>query len=481
MRLRHPVFFFGLVLGCATPALADFSSAMTAYEQKQFDVAYAEFRRLAELGDAPSQRNLAVMYARGEHVDKSPVDAWAWADLAAEQDTEHAPKLRDVFATKLDEASMKRARELANELQSKFGQQAITAHLLPVVADRQADCTVSGDSPAQPVRTKAPRYPMAAAQAGVTGYACLNFYIDVKGRPQRARVYESGIRELTKRDSDSRLFRSLFEKSSLAAVKDWEFLLPANEQLREMQARYCLDYRLDEGNSGAIAAIDPKKTKAKLTELTPLAEAGDGKAQYELANVIKTELITGQKRQKELDQYSEKLFLQSAINGDSRGQYKLASKLLTGDRCEKDTSKGIFWLTVSAQQGNADSAWLLAQKLDIGGDVAQQKEKSLKWLKVAADGGHKRAQLQYALALLEQGSENAAEARSYLPPFTDTDDIALLEAYARLSALSGGFDSAVKYQEQVVSIATELEFALPAREQALAAYRKKALPSTAGL
>lgn len=466
-----------LAAALSLPVGADFNSAVTAYENKQFEAAYNEFRRLAELGDAPSQRNLAAMYARGEFVGKNLVESWAWAALAAEEDNEEATKLRDQVARKISAEQLIEAQVRLGELTEQFGHVAVAARLLPIPTENRATCTVSGDSPAIPVSTQAPNYPAAAQRAGISGFACLRFYLDRNGKPRRISAYESAVYGVKAGTAAERRYAHQFEQQSLAAVTDWIFLSPANEKLREMPAKYCLDFKLNSSQDNSIEAYNPDKVRAKLDTLNPLVEAGDGRAQYDLAELLTTELHPGRARRQELTKISDDLYINSAINGDARGQYKLASKLLTGDRCVKDLSKGIFWLTVSAQQGNAQAAWLLAQRLDEGEDVKQQKSKSLRWLKVAADGGHARAKLQYALTLLDQDPTRITEATSYLPQFSESDDIALLEAHARVVALSGDFATAIAQQEKVVSLAREMDFEVETREQALAAYRNNTLPT----
>ncbi len=477
MPKRYLLFPFALLL--SAPALADFNGAVAAYQNKQFETAYIEFNRLAELGDAPSQRNLAAMYARGEHVSKDIVAAWVWAALASEQDSA-SESLRDTIAKHLTEEQRSVAQSRLVTLREQFGKEAIANRLLPVPAEREADCTVSGEAPAKPLRTTAPRYPEAAETAGISAYTCARFYLDPKGQPKRIRFYDSKLFGGPEQRRNRDRWLKLFEKESGRAISRWQFLPPANETLRELPGHYCIDYKLYAFAPGDIEVLNISNKK-NLVELATRADAGDANAQYELAKSFETDVFPGQDKRESIKQISEQYYVKSAINGDSRGQYYIAAKLLTGDKCEKDVEKGILWLSVSAQQGNPEAAWLMAQKLDSGQDVSQQHEKARHWLKIAADAGHPRAKLQYALHLLETDPTRIEEARRYLPRFEETDDLALLEVYARSAALTGDFATAIRYQEQVVSIATELDFARTDRERALASYRAKTLPSSASL
>ena len=57
-----------LIFSCATAWAADFAKGLAAYQAGDFATALAEWRPLAEQGDAAAQYNLALMYDNGEGV-----------------------------------------------------------------------------------------------------------------------------------------------------------------------------------------------------------------------------------------------------------------------------------------------------------------------------------------------------------------------------------------------------------------------------
>ena len=61
----------------ASPALAGFEEGRAAYEAENYELAYKEFRKLAEQGHAGAQRYLGLMYSRGRGVDRSRRAAWS--------------------------------------------------------------------------------------------------------------------------------------------------------------------------------------------------------------------------------------------------------------------------------------------------------------------------------------------------------------------------------------------------------------------
>ena len=74
-----------LVVGLAGPAWAGFDEGRAAYLKEDYATAYAEFRPLAEQGDARAQYRLGIMYNVGFGVPADPEQAAMWLGKAAEQ------------------------------------------------------------------------------------------------------------------------------------------------------------------------------------------------------------------------------------------------------------------------------------------------------------------------------------------------------------------------------------------------------------
>ena len=74
-----------LIFSCATAWAADFDKGVAAYNAGDSATALAEFKPLAEQGDAVAQYNVALMYANGEGVIEDDKEAVKWYRLAAEQ------------------------------------------------------------------------------------------------------------------------------------------------------------------------------------------------------------------------------------------------------------------------------------------------------------------------------------------------------------------------------------------------------------
>jgi len=69
----------------ATPAWADYQAGMDASNRGDYATALREWRPLAELGIAPAQLNLGLLYANGQGVPQDYVQARQWYEKAAIQ------------------------------------------------------------------------------------------------------------------------------------------------------------------------------------------------------------------------------------------------------------------------------------------------------------------------------------------------------------------------------------------------------------
>jgi len=74
-----------LIFSCATAWAADFAKGLAAAKAGDYTTALAEWKPLAEQGDANAQYNLGAMHGNGDGVLKDDKEAVKWFRLAAEQ------------------------------------------------------------------------------------------------------------------------------------------------------------------------------------------------------------------------------------------------------------------------------------------------------------------------------------------------------------------------------------------------------------
>lgn len=72
-----------MLCGLISPVEAGFKDGMAAHAKGDFASALFEFRKSAERGDGLSQFRLGSMYLKGQGVDRDPVQAYLWFDLAS--------------------------------------------------------------------------------------------------------------------------------------------------------------------------------------------------------------------------------------------------------------------------------------------------------------------------------------------------------------------------------------------------------------
>jgi uncharacterized protein len=84
LRRFSPCVFAMLICGSLSAA-ADLESAKHAYEQKEYAVAFKEFRPLAEQGNADAQLFLGKMYMLGQGVLRDADQAVKWLKTSAVQ------------------------------------------------------------------------------------------------------------------------------------------------------------------------------------------------------------------------------------------------------------------------------------------------------------------------------------------------------------------------------------------------------------
>jgi TPR repeat protein len=76
------------------------------------------YRRAAERGHAAAQYNIGLFYALGRATEPDVVEAYAWLTVAAENGAPPST-LRDTLEKHMSEASLARARELADDVRKR--------------------------------------------------------------------------------------------------------------------------------------------------------------------------------------------------------------------------------------------------------------------------------------------------------------------------------------------------------------------------
>ena len=109
-----PVLLLTLLVG--NPAFsADFQKGYAAYQSGDYATALREWERLAKQGDASAQKNLCLMYAKGQGVLQDYVYAHMWYNIASSSGNKNAEKDRDTVVGWMTPARIEDAQKLARE------------------------------------------------------------------------------------------------------------------------------------------------------------------------------------------------------------------------------------------------------------------------------------------------------------------------------------------------------------------------------
>lgn len=83
MIIRKLTFIAFVVFSFTVVADDELNSAMAAYEQEEYQLAFQQFSQLAQQENAEAQYNLAFMYFGGEGITQNDVKAAFWFEQAA--------------------------------------------------------------------------------------------------------------------------------------------------------------------------------------------------------------------------------------------------------------------------------------------------------------------------------------------------------------------------------------------------------------
>jgi hypothetical protein len=186
--------------------------------------------------------------------------------------------------------------------------------------------------------------------------------------------------------------------------------------------------------------------------LTPLAEAGNAKAQFisgkmfaEGRGIAKDETkganwfrkaaeqghaggqvalgvmyATGQGVAQDAAE-AVRWYRQAAEQGDARGQFNLGVRYATGQGVTQDEAEAVRWYRLAAKQGHADGQFNLGVMYDNGQGITQDAAEAVRWYRQAAEQGHADGQVNLGV-MYDNGQgvgQNAAEAVSWFRKAAD--------------------------------------------------------------
>ena len=416
----------------AIPARADLYSAKVAYNKGDLATAFAQFKELAELGQPEAQFDLAIMYARGEGVERSSTYAHAWASLAGENGEAKGKSLAAELEPQLTPTSLR----ISNDLQAQYSQAALNARLMPHIL-RGKD--YEDRDPVRASKPYIPEYPEEAARHGVQGEAYVEFVVAPDGHPRMPRIlyaFPSGYFEDSVRES---VMRSVF--------------LPARINGQPISTSVSMMYNF---TVPGVSISDYQGLERQVHDTELKAEAGDPHAQ-----MLYGMMIAGLPQLKRTYDQALPWFLRAAQAGAPYAQYQIGTGLLQGRGCQCETGKGEIWLEKAAQADQSDAQVSLAEYLLRGDPSRESVAGALVWLERATKQNNDAGKLLLSAVLAASPFTDVRDPARALK-LTDSIerkykiDPSYWEIRAAANASAGDFKAAVKAQSKAAGEATRL-------------------------
>ncbi|MGI5310137.1 energy transducer TonB [Rheinheimera sp. WS51] len=354
MKLRYSLAFLWLTY--SLPGLADFPTAKALFDQAEYALAKPQMETLAELGHVEAQYLLSRMYAEGLGVDPDLKLAYAWTLIAKDRDHPEADKAYRKLRTQLE--SRLEGKNVYNELNDKYGEQALFDNLYPV-----PNRFVPAEHRLRSITKPEPDYPSYFNRIGVNAWAVVHYDIAEDGKVENIKVAAAF-------PIDS------INQYVIDAMKQWRFESPKDifgDPIRlEMQSQV---FKL-ENSSGAKARKYQRESNEYIDAILAAANAESARYQYLYGILAENNIVT--------DPEPLSWYIKAAVNGSKSAQYRLAQCLISGNGCKLDRNKAINWLHISADGGDERSAYLLAQELLDRNNANFNPRKAASYLEIAA-------------------------------------------------------------------------------------------------
>jgi uncharacterized protein len=416
----------------AIPAWADLYSAQVAYKKGDFATSFKQFKELAEVGQPQAQLDLAVMYARGEGVDRNNVYAHAWASLAGQNGEAKGKALAEQLEPDLTPTSLR----FSSDIQAKYSQATLDARLMPHFLKGQE---YADRDPVHPSKPFIPAYPPEAQRRGIQGEAYVEFVVAPDGHTRIPRILYAipgGFFEDAVRES---VMRSVY--------------LPARINGQPISTTVSVMYNF---TVPGVKISDYQGLERRVHDTAVKAEAGDVQAQ-----MLYGMMLAGLPQLKRTYAQALPWFLKAAQAGAPYAQYQVGTGLLQGRGCQCETGKGEIWLEKAAQADQSDAQVSLAEYLLKSDSDRESVAGAVVWLERAAKQNNSAAKLLLSAVL---AATPLSDVRDPPRALTLTDSIehqykidpSYWEIRAAANASRGDFKAAVKTQAKAVSEAMHL-------------------------
>jgi uncharacterized protein len=348
-----------MVVACAS-AKADLASASAAYKAQDYPKALAEYRELAEIGNAQSQYILGIMYFNGQGTNRNQLVGYGWIRLAADADYAQAKEAEPKMRAEIADENVERAQGLLK----RFAPDALNSRIYPKILE---NCEYEDMVPAKRIQKSVSFdeavYPAEPRRKGIEGSVNLELLIGVDGTVRDVNAF-GGVPP------------GVFEVAATQWAESWKYtpaLQKGNPTASTLTTMTI--FKIDSSTA------DYSKANGYVKELRHKAEQGEAAYQYTYALIL-----AGHPHYKKPWSESLPWFLKAAQAGMAPAQYRVGLSLLRGQGCEKDLVKAREWLLLAAQQAHPEAQVELA-RLSLKVGPQYEPDKAVFWLDSAVKGG----------------------------------------------------------------------------------------------
>jgi TonB family protein len=377
----------------ATPAQADFATALADFKAGRHEAAAREFERLAWLGLAPAQSGIAVALANGQGVPRNPGKAAAWAGIAAQGGEPSAHELYQTILPMLNSSDLDEMMALERTYQAV------------ALEDRL------GIKRPAPIDTEPQRigelgsiYPRTAIKDGWEGYVYLVLDVDAQGAAHDPRVLVA--------DPPGK-----FDASAMEATLATQFK-PATRGGEPVAANWCMLLIFQISHTFNYDGM-----QRRVRELRTRAEAGDAASQFAIAVLWAaypdvTRHIPVEEAQRWMVAALEARFPPALMMSTMCGvDLKFGPRALELSRAHRGKD-----LLEAARRGSPPAQMQVARELldDEQLDLAARTRRAIGWLELAESGldpAAARIRLAHVLATTPVAElQDPARARTLIEP-----------------------------------------------------------------
>jgi TPR repeat protein len=430
-------------LSSATPAHADFQTALREYNAGHYELAHAQFLALAELGDCSSQFNLGAMALRGQGGPQDAGSGVGWLQAAAGNGCEQLVGNKAAGLTAKLSADESRA---AAGIVGRYGRD--TLHTQGIV---NPDFRCPEQAEPSVLQAPVPEYPRLARDGHQSAIVITGLTIGVDGLARDPEILlavpETGF--------------------PAAAVESWlnSRFAPASRGGVPIESRLQAQSLFAVEGGGALSGMDAYKSARQR------ADAGDPGAGYLVGLTATLDASLGISLAR-----AGELLLGAARDGDARAQYWVGSQLRATSMCHSQAN-GAVWLQHAADGGSAPAQLILATDLLNGDSSTAQAAEARRLLERAAtsDSFYVRKHVVALLAASPldavRDAGTALTVAIKLAAGEIQSDPQMFEAIGAAYAASGDFRQASAQQQIAIRKARSLAWNTRMMTQRLAAYR----------